>query len=339
MFPIEEFLGSAPRVHLLTGPTPLHPMAQFCTGAGVQAYIKRDDLTGIGPGGNKIRSLEFLLGQAVAENCDRVLVAGPQQSNLCTLTAAACARLGLACELIHNGSRPEKAQGNLLLNDLLGVRAHFLGPVTEKERNGYMEHLCEAYHRQGHRPFVIRNGGTTGCGALGYTAAVQELRRQCRQQGITSLTIFSPGGNGGVAAGLVYGNALMGSPFRIVVISVEDEKTVLEQNIQTAICQAEAITGLACPAPVSRLCEITDQYRGSGWGANTPESAQMVKSFARQEGIFIENVYNSKVLVGMEDMVRKQMVSGAVCYLHTGGFGSLFSQYENKTICENEEGT
>ena len=98
--------------------------------------------------------------------------------------------------------------------------------------------------------------------------------------------------------------------------------------MEPLIRQAEAITGLPCPAPVHQLCTITDQYRGGGWGINTPDSAEMVAAFARMEGIFIENVYTSKVLVGMEDWVRTGKATGAVCYLHTGGFGSLFSQYE-----------
>ena len=305
MEPLEEFLAKVPRAQLLPGPTPLHPMARFCVQPGVQPLIKRDDMTGIGPGGNKIRCLEFLLGQAMAEGCDCVLAAGPEQSNLCTLTAAVCARLGLACELVHNSDRPEQARGNLLLNRLLGVRSHFLGPVSGEESNVWMEKLSEQYRQQGRRPFVVRNGASTGCGALGYAAAAVELQKQCREMGISSLTLFAPGGNGGVAAGLVYGNALLGGPFRIV-----------------------AITGLPCPAPVHQLCTITDQYRGGGWGINTPDSAEMVAAFARMEGIFIENVYTSKVLVGMEDWVRTGKATGAVCYLHTGGFGSLFSQYE-----------
>lgn len=328
MEPLEEFLAKVPRAQLLPGPTPLHPMARFCVQPGVQPLIKRDDMTGIGPGGNKIRSLEFLLGQAMAEGCDCVLAAGPEQSNLCTLTAAACARLGLACELVHNSNRPEQARGNLLLNRLLGVRSHFLGPVSGEERNAWMEELSEQYRQQGRRPFVVRNGASTGCGALGYAAAAVELQKQCREMGISPLTLFAPGGNGGVAAGLVYGNALLGSPFRIVVVSVEDEASVLEAHMETVIRQAEAITGLPCPAPVHQLCTITDQYRGGGWGINTPDSAEMVAAFARMEGIFIENVYTSKVLVGMEDWVRTGKATGAVCYLHTGGFGSLFSQYE-----------
>ena len=110
MYPIEEFLDKTERAPLLFTPTPLHLLTGFSKYEEVQVYIKRDDMTGIGPGGNKIRSLEYILGEAIEKGCKKILTAGPAQSNLCTLTAAACARLGLDCELVHNGVEPEKKE-------------------------------------------------------------------------------------------------------------------------------------------------------------------------------------------------------------------------------------
>lgn len=325
---LETFLEETARVRLLPGPTPLHRMHRLEEQWGYpEIYIKRDDMTGIGPGGNKIRSLEFILGEAVQQGCGRILAAGPVQSNLCTLTAAACAKLGLVCELVHNGEEPERKQGNLLLNQILGVKSHFLGKVDSKVRDAYMEELFEKYQQEGRKPYVVRNGATTGRGALGYTAAVLELMKQCREQGIEDMTVFTPAGNGGVATGLIYGNAVMGMPFRIVVISVEDDRETLETHIRETMAETEEITGIAVTKPLKELCEIEDSYRGEGWGQNTEESAREIYDFARAEGIFIENVYTSKVIVGMREWLKQGRTSGPVCYLHTGGFGSLFDQY------------
>ena len=119
----------------------------------------------------------------------------------------------------------------------------------------------------------------------------------------------------------------MGQPFRIVIVSVEDDRETLTAHIRSTISEAEEITGLPMDVPVEQAAEITDAYRGGGWGENTEESQQAVLSFARSEGIFIENVYTSKVLVGMIDWIEQKKVSGPVCYLHTGGLGSLFAQY------------
>lgn len=325
--PIQRFLDEAPRIPLLAGPTPLHPMRSFCETDRVTALIKRDDMTGLGPGGNKVRSLEFLLGDAVSQGCDIVLTAGPEQSNLCVLTAAACARTGSSCELVLNGSEPEHKEGNLLLAQILGAKLHFLGPCGGDVRDQWMEERAQALQRSGRQPYVIRNGATTGRGALGYTAAAVELSQQCREQGIQGMTVFVPGGNGGMAAGLIYGNELLERPFHVVVISVEDDRDTLIRHITETIHEAERITGLPFGVPVTQAAEIIDRYRGEGWGKNTPESEQEIFSFARSEGIFIENIYNSKVLVGMRDWINSGKVHGTVCYLHSGGLGSLFAQY------------
>lgn len=325
--PIQNFLEETPRASLLVGPTPLHPMRAFHEAEGITALIKRDDMTGLGPGGNKVRSLEFLLGDALSQNSGVVLAAGPAQSNLCALTAAACARVGLPCELILNSSEPERKEGNLLLAQILGAKLHFLGPCDGDARNQHMEELAQTYQQQGRRPYVIRNGASTGRGALGYAAAAVELSQQCRDRGIREMTVFLPGGNGGMCAGLIYGNELLGRPFRVVVISVEDDRETLIRHITEIIHGVEEITGLPFGVPVTQSAEVIDSYRGEGWGKNTPESEQEIFSFARSEGIFIENVYNSKVLVGMRDWINKGKIQGTVCFLHSGGFGSLFAQY------------
>ena len=327
MEPIEEFLQSTARVPLIPAPTPLHRLRRHPAAAGVEWMIKRDDMTGIGPGGNKVRSLEFLLGEAEAQGATKVLAAGPPQSNLCVLTAAACARAGLECELVINGDEPERKEGNLLLESLLGVKTHFLGNCDGSKRNAQMQALAEEYRRAGEKVYVVRNGATSGRGALGYAAAAVELRAQCRQMGIERMTVFAPGGNGGVAAGLIYGNALLGQPFDLVIVSVEDDEKTLRAHIRSVIQEAETITGLPMQLDLDDAAQITDAYRGNGWGENTKESEQAVLSFARSEGIFLENVYNSKVFVGMTDWVDTGRVNGTVCYLHTGGFGSLFAQY------------
>lgn len=324
---LERVLHATPQVPLASLPTPLERLArleQRWEHPGI--YIKRDDLTGLGPGGNKLRSLEFLLGEALAQGADVVVAAGPVQSNLCTLTAAACAKRGLRCILVHNGEEPPRREGNVLLNHLLGAESQYLGNVSSQERTAYTVTRMEELSRT-HRPYLIKNGATSGRGSLGYVKAIPELCRQAEALGLSGLTIFAPGGNGGVASGLIYGNALCGFPFHIVVVSVEHDRDTLRASIRSTIAEAEAILGLPLPCELDAACTITDRYRGGGWGENTPQSSAIIPEFAQTEGILIEQVYNSKTLVGMYDAVRSHRVCGPVCYLHTGGFGSLFSQF------------
>lgn len=290
-------------------------------------YIKRDDLTGLGPGGNKTRSLEYILADAIREKSNVIIASGPLQSNLCTLTACACNKLGLHCALVHNSIEPEKYEGNVLLNMLLDVETHFIGDAEENERSSFVNELYKKYKEDGKRPYIIKNGASTGYGALGYVNAIKELMKQCRETNLEINEIFAPGGNGGVAAGLIYGNSVFGLPFKVNIISVEYDRATLYEKIEKIIKEIEQITQIPFNNEIEECCSIIDSYRGKGWGESTKDSKKLVFDFPKSEGIFIENVYNSKVLVGLFDMIKKGEVNGSVCYLHTGGFGSLFSQF------------
>lgn len=290
-------------------------------------YIKRDDITGLGPGGNKTRSLEYILGDAFRHDSNVIIASGPLQSNLCTLAACACSKLKLDCILVHSGEKPEKLEGNLLLNKILDVDSHYIGNVTEIERAKYIDELYVKLKEEGKRPYIIKNGGSTGYGALGYVNAIYEISKQCKELGFKINEIFAPGGNGGVATGLIYGNAILGFPFKINIISVEYDKYTLSGNIRNIISEVEEITQISFNHKLEESCSIIDDFSGKGWGKNTIESEQLVLDFPKMEGIFIENVYNSKALVGMFDMIKKSKVNGEVCFIHTGGFGSLFSQF------------
>lgn len=325
---LTETFDQIPRITLGTLPTPLHTMPNLAKKLGVgPIYMKRDDMTGVGPGGNKVRSLEFILGEVVAQQYDVVLVAGPIQSNLCTLTAACCAKLGLRCILVHNGNEPEHKVGNQMLNQLMGCEVHYVNSTLEKDRTHYIEQLFHTLTGEGKHPYIVKNGASTGVGALGYVQAAVELLAQCKEQSLELKTIFIPGGNGGVAAGLVYGNAMLGSPFQIKVISVEYSRDILIEKMQYIANEIGYLLKMPLAKPIVALCEIDDRYSGGGWGKDTAESRAWVARLPNIEGIFIENVYNSKVLVGMIDYLKKSKSTGGSCYLHTGGFGSLFSQY------------
>ncbi|MDR1106342.1 MAG: pyridoxal-phosphate dependent enzyme [Treponema sp.] len=326
-------LGRLPRLRLGCYPTPLHRLEGLEAALNYRGiYIKRDDLSGLGPGGSKLRSLEYLLGEALDGGKKQVIVSGPGQSNLCTLTAAACAKVSLPCLMIHNCAEPGRRTGNLLLNCIMGAESIFLGDISAGERRAFEEKFAAGLEEKGGKPFVIRNGGTTGTGAMGYAEIAAEIRRQCVEQGFDIGTIFVPGGNGGVAAGLIYGNAVMGRPFRVCVISVEDSREELAGHIRRVIAEAERLTGIPFPGDIEDGCDIEDAYRGEGWGINTAESEEAVRDFPRREGIFIEHVYTAKVIAGMEDYIRGGKTKGGLCYLHTGGFGSLFSQFESEDI-------
>lgn len=307
----------------------------------VPFYIKREDLSGLGPGGNKVRCMEYLLEEAVSQGCSIVVASGPYESNLCTTVAAACAALSLDCTLVYNSFQPEDRRGNMVLNKILDVREVFLGSCSGVERNEKAALLCDGYRAEGKKPFLIENGASTGLGVLGYIDMLREIKEEMvkgditahKSEGKTAGTdgpkklgrIFVPGGNGGIAAGLICGNYLENMPFEITVISVEHSKEILENRIKKLIKETEKYIGpIGCG--LESLCEVTDRYAGDGWGSNTKESSRMVKRFPHLTGIYIENIYCSKTVVGAVTEAEKGLAGLPVIYIHTGGFASLFAQ-------------
>lgn len=323
----------------------------------VPFYIKREDLSGLGPGGNKVRCMEYLLEEAVSQGCGIVVASGPYESNLCTTVAAACAALSLDCTLVYNSFQPEDRRGNMVLNKILDVREVFLGSCSGVERNEKAALLCDGYRAEGKKPFLIENGASTGLGVLGYIDMLREIKEELEKEagtadktadktvvGTADKTaaemavgtagaevqkklgrIFVPGGNGGIAAGLICGNYLENMPFEITVISVEHSKEILENRIKKLIRETEQYIGpIGCE--LESLCEVTDRYAGHGWGSNTEESSRMVKRFPHLTGIYIENIYCSKTVVGAVTEAGKGEHDLPVIYIHTGGFASLFAQ-------------
>lgn len=326
---IETALGRLPRSRLCSYATPTERLLRLEQSLHCgPVYIKRDDLNGVGPGGNKVRPLEYLLGEAVQNHCDVIIASGQENSNLCSIAASACCRLGLPCILVHNNEPPQNKQGNMLLNHLSGAEEHYIGAVSEKERNQYIERLVTDLRSSGKRPYVVENGATTVRGAVGYIHIPLELEKNREQQPIYDL--FVPGGNGGLAAGVVFGTALLGGPFHVHVITVENEKQELEDILHRLLEGLEKETGLVPAVPADACMTVYPAYRGAGWGIPTQESDQMITTMAKLEGIFLERIYTSKTAWGMCDLLGRGLVqSKGACLIHSGGFASLFYQYQS----------
>lgn len=322
-------LDYQPRVRLLTGETPLQPAARLGRMISLPLYFKRDDLMSLGLGGNKVRSLEFWLGEAVSLCCDTVLVGGLPQSNLCRLTAAACARTGLSCVIVHNAEAPSPEsvpQGNALLNHLMGVQTLYCGAVDEHRRMDFIQEQAALLRAQGKNPYII---GDPVTGALGYVSAAFEM---CAQAGRSDFPgplrhVFISASAGPTEAGLLFGLCLVGG-MTVHLVSVEyDEKTFW--SIADPIFDGlQERLGIRTPVHPRTIARFYDQYLGDGYGIPTPGALDAVRTLARTEGQFIETVYNAKVLHGLLDQARRgSLLPGeGVCFYNTGGTPALFSQ-------------
>ena len=318
--------GDIPRVPLLDGPTPLQrmPRIEAETGHG-GLYVKRDDAMSLGLGGNKLRSLEYWAGEALAAGADTLLVAGRAVSNQCRLTAAAAARLGLGCVIVHNDDPPPRDEGNLLLSRLYGAEIRFVGPVDEDERGRRVEEVRRALEADGRTPYVV---GEPVTGALGYVAAALELHEQALEQDIGLRHVVLPGSMGTTEAGFLFGNALLGNPFTVHLVSVEYEVEELARRIEAihrGLCER---TG-EVPPPTDRT-RYYGEYLGEGYARPTPAALLAMRRLATAEALLLETTYTAKPFAALLDFVERRVLppDEPICAIHTGGVPALFAQAE-----------
>jgi D-cysteine desulfhydrase len=325
-----------PRYPLAFLPTPLHPVprlsAWLAKNGGpphLELWVKRDDQTGLAGGGNKTRKLEYLLADALAQGADTLVTTGAVQSNHCRQTAAAATRVGLDCHLVLGGARPGSANGNLLLDQLLGATIHW----TEREnRLNRLAELTEELRQAGRRPYAITYGGSDRIGARGYVSALGELHTQCAAIGLTLDAIVIPSSSGGTQAGLLVGEAATGWSVPIVGISIDESEKDLKENVARLATDTAAGLGLDRRfAPEDVRAEAG--YLGAGYGAFGELERDAILTLARTEGILLDPVYTGRAAGGLLDILRRDPGRllhdperpARLLFWHTGGAPALFA--------------
>src|SRR5919109_624626 len=209
-----------PRIELAYAPTPLLKLERLSAELGVELWIKRDDLTGLLESGNKIRKLEFLIGEAMAQRADTLITCGTLQSNCCRAVAAVAARLGFKAILALKGTPPDEYDGNLLLDYLLGAEVRYCSDEEWTKIHEVLQDLAAEVRARGGVPYVIPESGATVTGALGYLGCGQELVQQPKHGAPSFDTFFIPAFSGGSQAGLLMARQVAGLTAEIVSVPI-----------------------------------------------------------------------------------------------------------------------
>lgn len=329
-------LSRFPRLRLLDDePTPIQSLDNLNTrlaavGRHVRIFVKRDDLIPLGGGGNKLRKLEFILGQAIAEGATTIITFGGRQSNHARQMAAAAARAGLACELILSRVVPREDpdyvdNGNVLLDRLFGAVIHDL--PAEADAQAFAARRVAALAAQRRRAVLCPTGGSSPVGCLGYVGCASEIALQSAHHALTFAAVVVANGSSGTHAGLVAGFAAMGADVRKV-----KSYTVLApygQALADTYDKAVATAKLLDAAPqISRDSIVIDAaHRGEGYGIPTPEMLDAVRLVARTEGLLLDPVYTGKAFAGLLHDIRAGAYpdGAAVLFVMTGGAPGLFA--------------
>lgn len=311
-------LDKIARLDLGFYPTPIEEMPRLreALGGGPRLFIKHDDYTGLGFGGNKVRKLEYELAEARAQNADVVLTTGGIRSNHARVTAAACARLGLKCHLILNGA-PSSHPASLFLDELYGATVQFV--AGREERATEMQRMAEELRRKGHRPYAIPLGASTPLGALGYVRAAQEIATCGRR----FAAIFHSTSSGGTQAGLLAGLQLAASSTPVIGVSADDPAMEIAARVGAIVGGIGDLLGETFQPAI----EVDAAFVGEGYGIPTAQGREAIELAARCEGVVLDPVYTAKAMAALIARVREGRFSAdqSVLFLHSGGQMVLFS--------------
>ncbi len=324
---IERITKQIPRHVLAHYPTPLMRANRLTEKLrGIELWFKRDDLISFGLGGNKIRGLEIMLADALAQNADCLVTGAGVQSNHVRATAAVAAHAGISCTAVYWGKPPAIVDGNYRVTKMLNARFRFTGDDDRASVDTHIPLVAAKLRGQGYRPYAIPRGGACAIGVLGHVLAVFELYQQCLSQGLEPDGIVLAVGSGGTFAGWLLGLKLLNLPWKMQCYTVSREPEQVSQQAADLATEAAALLKLdwtfsAADAPVH------GGFIGQGYGIPSQEAAEAIKLAGRTEGILLDPTYTGKAMAGFLSGLQNRQFSGSkrIIFLHTGGEPAFFA--------------
>jgi D-cysteine desulfhydrase/L-cysteate sulfo-lyase len=334
-------LDELPRARLVHAPTPLEALPNLTARlGGASLFVKRDDCTGLAFGGNKVRQLEFYLGQAQARNADTVLITGAVQSNFVRLAAAAARKLGLEIHIQLEERVPKtdpayRNSGNVLLDRLLGATLHgYPDGEDEAGADKRLREIAAELEAQGRRPYVIPLApGHPPLGALGYVDAAREILAQAAAQELTFDEIVVSSGSGHTHGGLLFGLRALGCPARVTGICVRRPAAAQRPRIESR-CREIAELLEVDPVVAEADVHLIDEFLAPGYGQLNPATVAAMEEAARREGLILDPVYTGKTFAGFLQRAREAGPGRNLLFIHSGGTPALFAYGESLSTPE-----
>ncbi|MBL8837209.1 MAG: pyridoxal-phosphate dependent enzyme [Alphaproteobacteria bacterium] len=316
------------RLTMAAFPTPLEAAHRLGEALGLGLYVKREDCSGYGLGGNKLRKLDFIMADVLAKGHDAVITTAGAQSNFCRALAAASAKLGLACGLLLRGSGADAVQGNLLLDQVFGATVRFTDVTDPWDPRVKTEltALAEVLRAQGRNPAVVHlPGATASLAAAAWVTGAEELDAQWRAAGIDPAALYVAVGSGLTMAGLALGLKRAGRRCRVVGISVQQPRERIVPWIVETAAGAARLAGIETVLTAGDF-DLDDSHRGPAYGVPSDASLEALAMAGRHEGLILDPVYTGKAMAGLIAHARAGAIARGetVAFLHSGGTPGLF---------------
>lgn len=324
---MKQQLAQFNRLDLIGAPTALEKLERLSVWAGRDIYIKRDDTTTLALGGNKVRKLEYLAADALAQGADTLITAGAIQSNHVRQTAALAARLGLSCvALLENPIATEDSSylhnGNRLLLDLFDAKVEMVENLDNADEQ--LHALAARLRNSGKKPYLVPIGGSSPVGALGYVKAGFELAEQIKQTGLDFAAVVLASGSAGTHSGLALALAEALPELPVIGVTVSRPEETQRPKVQGLAERTAELLGVTLPDAFK--VELWDEYFGPRYGEPNAGTLSAIKLVASHEGLLLDPVYTGKAMAGLLDgLGRGRFDDGPLIFLHTGGAPALFA--------------
>ena len=331
------------KVQILDGPTPLEYLPRVSEELGVEFYIKRDDMTPLAAGGNKIRKLEYSIKEALDTGCTMILTVGGVQTNHGRLTAAAAAKFGLKCAIVTVGTYPGEVSANLLLDRILGADVIIVDPEAAGEGfDKAAEAYIKKYEAEGEKVYYLRVGGSDKTGMLGYYDCALEIKQQMKDLGIEDARVMTTVGSLGTYMGLYCGlrdtendtESALPAP-KLTGISIMPYGETNKEDAVRQFKNAKEAYGFDFDAGWDDF-DIRLDYTQGAYNNPVKEVRDAITLMARKEGILLDPCYTGKSFAGIIRMIDEGLIQKGetIIFVHTGGMPGLYTKHHREAFEE-----
>ena len=325
------------KLHLVDK-TPVERLDNISRDLGVEFYIKRDDLTSFGSGGNKLRKLEYLMQEALDKGSTLVLTVGGSQTNHGRLTAAIAAKLGLKSTIFAIDEYPSEITANMLLDRIMGCELIIKrddGTDEYEQIDRIIPEIIKEYEQKGERVYYIPMGGSNELGALGYYDCAVELNEQAKNLGIGDSRVFESVGSIGTYMGLFCGLKDIGSSLKLTGIAISPFGSYKEKRIVEYFNQVKEKYGFKFDASLEDF-DIEKDYTRGGYNNLSKEVREAIYYMARKEAIILDPCYTGKGFAGILQMISEGKIKKGekIIFIHTGGFPGIYTPHHRKAFEE-----
>lgn len=328
------------RYPLMFGPSPIHPLKRLSDHlGGPEIWAKRDDCnSGLAFGGNKIRKLEYLVPDALAQGCDTLVSIGGVQSNHTRQVAAVAAHLGLKACLVQERwvDWPDVTYdrvGNIQLSRILGAQVELSPDRFSIGIRRSWQRALESVRERGGKPYAIPAGASDHpLGGLGFANFAREVHRQEQELEIFFDHVIVCSVTGSTHAGMIVGFAAQDRPRKVIGIDASAKPAETRAQVLKIARNTGEIAELGREITEADVI-LEERFAGERYGIPTDETLDAIRLTARLEGMITDPVYEGKSMAGLIDLVRRGAIpkDAKVLYCHLGGapalsaYGALFS--------------